>query len=292
MNPLIFVAAPFISGIFGTMIFGKHSSKTKIPGLLFHSVLADPELNLSHFSSSTFCKFVNLVHELQLTPVTICYAAEQSECFSNQKRLLITFDDGLENIKYNAIDCLNKFNFKSTIFCVSGFTGKKSTWDVYNQTMHLNASEIRSISDNGHEIGSHTHTHANLTNLTVKDLIEELRTSKRVLEDITGKEVKSISFPHGSWNQRVWNTARDEGYKYASLYRGHYRSNDPCHFPVLSAGRFDSEKMLLEKIRLSTHFSPSIAFSKIASQFAKGTPLWRFRMNYNLLQDLNINKKK
>lgn len=284
MNPLIFVVSSLISGIFGTLLLGRHSSKTIIPGLLFHSVLRDPNLNLSHFSSRTFYKFVNLLHELQYTPVTICYAAEQNESRNEQKRLLITFDDGLENINCNAIECLDKFNFKSTIFCVSGFTGKKSAWDVYSQTMHLNAAEIRSISDNGHEIGSHTHTHANLTYLAEKDLIEELRTSKKVLEDITGKEVKSISFPHGSWNQRVWSSACNEGYTYASLYRGHSRSNDPGHFPVLSAGRFDTEKMLLEKIRLSTQFSPSIAFSKIASQFAKGTPLWRFRKKYNLLQ--------
>jgi peptidoglycan/xylan/chitin deacetylase (PgdA/CDA1 family) len=113
--------------------------------------------------------------------------------------------------------------------------------------MHLNAAEIRSISDNGHEIGSHTHTHANLTYLAEKDLIEELRTSKKVLEDITGKEVKSISFPHGSWNQRVWSSACNEGYTYASLYRGHSRSNDPGHFPVLSAGRFDTEKCCLKR---------------------------------------------
>jgi peptidoglycan/xylan/chitin deacetylase (PgdA/CDA1 family) len=283
MNPIILMLAPFFSGILGTFFFGKHSKKTKIPGLLFHSVLPEPGYNLSHFPSETFKNFIKIVYKQQLQPITISdtIIAGKNDC--ELKKILITFDDGLENIYSNAIEILNEFNFKATIFCVTGFLGRESSWDVYRGSTHLNAASVRLISSCGHEIGSHSHTHANLPYLSRMNLIKELRDSKKILEDITGKEIKSISFPHGSWDQRVWNTAQEEGYEYASLYRGHARSNDPKHFPVLSAGRFDTEKTLIEKLQLSAQFSPSIAFSKIASHFAKGTPLWKFRRNYNVI---------
>jgi peptidoglycan/xylan/chitin deacetylase (PgdA/CDA1 family) len=187
----------------------------------------------------------------------------------------------LENVYHHAIPYLDEYNFKATIFCVANFLGRTATWDVYRKSEHLSAEQVRKISDSGHEIGSHTLTHGNLTFLNQNDLIRELRESKKVLEDITGKRVTSVSFPHGSWNERVWRTALDEGYTSASLYRGHFRSHEN-QYPVYSAGRFDSEHELIKKINKSTIFSPSIAFSKIASQFAKGTPLWKYRKEYDV----------
>jgi peptidoglycan/xylan/chitin deacetylase (PgdA/CDA1 family) len=206
---------------------------------------------------------------------------------SIQRPLLITFDDGLESVYHYAIPCLDEYNFKATIFCVASFLGKASTWDVYRNSAHLSAEQVRTISDSGHEIGSHTLTHSNLTFINQSDLVRELRESKKILEDVTGKPVTSVSFPHGSWNERVWKTALDEGYTSASLYRGHFRSHE-YQYPVCSAGRFDSEFELMKKIQISTFFSPSIAFSKIASQFAKGTPLWKYRHEYDVARSTII----
>jgi peptidoglycan/xylan/chitin deacetylase (PgdA/CDA1 family) len=214
--------------------------------------------------------------------VTVRAAAKKDQDSSNSdKRVLITFDDGLATVYNNAIPLLEEFNFKSTIFCVTEFIGKCSSWDVYKETPHLSVAEIRKISDLGHEIGSHSQTHANLPYLSQNDLTSELRGSKKYLEDIIGKEVKSISFPHGCWNKRVWGTALELGYSYATLYRGHELACEK-HYPVISAHCFDTEYSLLNKINVESRFSPAIAFSRIAAHFGKGTPLWKFRKNYDV----------
>ena len=53
------------------------------------------------------------------------------------------------------------------------------------------------------EIGSHGVTHTKLTELSDKELINELVSSKHFLEDIIGREVHTISYPHGAINSRV-----------------------------------------------------------------------------------------
>lgn len=281
LSPLI---VPILSGIIGCLSVGRHSRKTSIPGLLFHSVVPKPELNLSQCSVKTFEKFLRLLREQNFDAVTVSNATtNEQDLPPSQKKILITFDDGLANVSNHAMPLLDEFKFKSTVFCVSGFIGKRSTWDVYKESPHLSAAEVRQISDLGHEIGSHSQTHANLPYLNQDDLTCELRDSKKELEDIIGKEVKSISFPHGCWNTRVWNTALELGYTYASLYRGHNRAS--CNqYPVISAHCLDTEYSLRDKVDLQSKFSPAIAFSRIASHFGKGTPLWKFRNNYNVIR--------
>jgi peptidoglycan/xylan/chitin deacetylase (PgdA/CDA1 family) len=282
MNLLPLLFAPFISGLIGTLSFGRHSGKTSIPGLLFHSVIPKPGLNLSQCSVETFKKFLKILKKNQFEALTISSAAKMGiDSSTSHRKVLITFDDGLATVFQYATPHLNEFNLKSTVFCVAGFIGKSSTWDVYKESLHMSATELRQISDQGHEIGSHSQTHANLPYLNQHDLTCELGDSKKYLEDIIGKEVQSISFPHGCWNKRVWETALELGYSYATLYRGHNRAYDH-HYPVISAHCFDTEHSLLEKINIRSRFSPAIAFSRIAAHFGKGTPLWKFRNNYNV----------
>lgn len=61
-------------------------------------------------------------------------------------------------------------------------------------------------------IGSHTHLHFNLGNLT-PDLVEmELNTPKRILEDLCQYEINSIAYPDGSYNEDVKKMALQCGY--------------------------------------------------------------------------------
>jgi peptidoglycan/xylan/chitin deacetylase (PgdA/CDA1 family) len=168
---------------------------------------------------------------------------------------------------------------------------------------------LREIAGHGHEIGSHSLTHANLVWLNDDDLIKELRESKLILEDITGTAVRGLSFPFGSWNARVWGAAKSVGYEYATAYRGHRRA-PPEFLPVFGVYRFDtatdavaravaptastaiwqsSKPQPLKRSRLITALSTqslssitSRAFAALMSHFCKGTPLVKFRKEYRL----------
>ena len=208
------------------------------------------------------------LHDANSTPADPCSG-----------RCLITFDDGLQSVYKYAFPSLEEFGFCSTIFCISGFYGKKSSWDIYSNNMHLNKSQIRHLSEKGHEIGSHTKSHAYLPFLNNKSIYSELFDSRSELEDITGCPVTSCSFPYGGWTPDIWKIAQDAGYSAATLYRNHSQATTGL-FPVLGVQRFDSTNDIISKLTTKTTFSILRARSNLMAHFAKGTPMWKFRKEY------------
>jgi len=62
------------------------------------------------------------------------------------------------------------------------------------------------------EIGSHCHNHYNLASLSEENALDELKKSKKLLEDCIEKPVTSVAFPDGSYSERVKQQAKDVGY--------------------------------------------------------------------------------
>jgi peptidoglycan/xylan/chitin deacetylase (PgdA/CDA1 family) len=79
----------------------------------------------------------------------------------------------------------------------------------------MNWNDIRQLSNSGFTIGSHTHTHPMLASLTDRQEIkEELDISyQKILQEV-GKTPLSISYPIGSFDERVKEIAMDSGYKF------------------------------------------------------------------------------
>jgi len=73
---------------------------------------------------------------------------------------------------------------------------------------------LRSLISNGWEIGSHTRTHPNLTQLSESQLNDELRTSKEFLEAVLSTKVVSLAYPYGAYNDRIKSMAA-KSYEFA-----------------------------------------------------------------------------
>jgi peptidoglycan/xylan/chitin deacetylase (PgdA/CDA1 family) len=67
----------------------------------------------------------------------------------------------------------------------------------------------------GMEIGSHGLTHADLAGLPPGELARELAGSRRTLEDVTGRTIRWLAYPFGSFDPAVCASARDAGYEEA-----------------------------------------------------------------------------
>jgi peptidoglycan/xylan/chitin deacetylase (PgdA/CDA1 family) len=272
INTLFYITGiPFSTGLLATLLLGKVNKQISVPGLLFHSVMPGTLLpNLSCYSTKNFERLITLLKINNYHGVTV------SSAFMNtpgKKPILLTFDDGFQCVEDHALPLLDRENFKATIFCVTGFNGKKSSWDVYSYNRHLDNNAIRRIAQNGHEIGSHTSSHAFLPYLCDMDLKTELETSKKILEDITGNPVTSISFPFGGINRRVWKFALDAGYKHGTIYRDHQKNSSSDLFPVYGVYQFESADNIYHKINPGNYFSIPRAASVLLSHFSKGTPI-------------------
>ncbi len=125
----------------------------------------------------------------------------------NRGLVTLTFDDGWTSIYTNGLPLLKKYSIPSTQYIVSGFLN-----DPYEPEYMTNA-QVKAFITAGHEVGSHTVTHPDLTTLTGTKLRQELVSSKNRLTTITGKSVTNIASPYGSYNSAVILAMKAAGYK-------------------------------------------------------------------------------
>lgn len=66
------------------------------------------------------------------------------------------------------------------------------------RSFYMSESQVGEISRN-YMIGSHSHSHVSLSTMSDKSIVEELRTSKLILEDVIGDAVEIVSYPYGGY---------------------------------------------------------------------------------------------
>jgi peptidoglycan/xylan/chitin deacetylase (PgdA/CDA1 family) len=89
------------------------------------------------------------------------------------KLIILIFSDGHKNQFTNAKPVLDNYGFKATFDVICNNVGEK---DGY-----MNWKEIKTLHDQGHEIGSHSMSRASLTELSKKSIEYEVGKSKNVL---------------------------------------------------------------------------------------------------------------
>ena len=145
----------------------------------------------------------------------------------------VTFDDGFVCVARNAVPELRSRKIPGMIFVPVASLGGAPSW--ISDTDHpdfsegiLSDEELRDLAGlPGVSIGSHCLTHRNLMNLDDEEARREIRESKSLLEAIIGKEVSSISFPHGAYDDRHTAIAYEASYRHLfSISPTTYRETD------------------------------------------------------------------
>ena len=173
----------------------------KTPILMYHTISPPPEMN---------AKYAYLYVDAPVFEQQIKYLAENGYTFlfpdemyyadHCEKPVVVTFDDGYMDNYENAYRILKKYNAKATVFVACNNIG---------QDWMLTKAQIKEMADSGLiNIGSHAKTHRELTALSHEDLQEEMAGSQWLLEQVTGKKITNIAYPHGSYNDEVIAQAR------------------------------------------------------------------------------------
>ena len=113
------------------------------------------------------------IRQLNYLSNKYCFVSLNSlNTITSRKNLIsITFDDGLSSILKNALPELKKRKIPTTIFIPAAKIGSYPKWEqkgqeIYYEDRILNRDEIKELSDQGIEIGSHTLHHTDLRNVT------------------------------------------------------------------------------------------------------------------------------
>lgn len=135
-----------------------------------------------------------------------------------QKRIVITFDDGYVNVLRQGLEPLANTGFRAVQFLVADSLGQENHWDIPQGEVPepiMDARQVREWLAAGHKIGSHSLTHPFLTRLSPAQACEEITASRKKLEDLFGCAIEHFCYPYGDWNEAVRDLVIAAGYKTA-----------------------------------------------------------------------------
>jgi peptidoglycan/xylan/chitin deacetylase (PgdA/CDA1 family) len=175
---------------------------------------------LSAFNESPFRSASASNSASASTPSTIPSPDPQNQLPASlpPPRIIITFDDGFQNSLDFGIGPLAENNFRAIQFLVADRLGGQNEWDLAEgeaAAALMDEAQVREWLAAGHEIGSHTLTHARLTRLPAAAAREEIGASRKKLEDRFGVPIQHFCYPYGDWNESVRDLVRAAGYQTA-----------------------------------------------------------------------------
>ena len=174
----------------------------------FHHVSADPEIDLSprKMDTKSFYSFVESHGP---------YVALDEILEKKKKRYgAITFDDGLEDVYTIAYPFLKERKIPFTIFVLSRKLDQPG-YITREQLAEMHADPLVTI-------GSHGLDHIRLGQADRQTQEDELKLSKRELEEILGDGYvcSRFAYPFGSYNADTLNLIENTGYAYGYAVKG------------------------------------------------------------------------
>lgn len=110
-----------------------------------------------------------------------------------------------------SFDCAWGIEYTDGILDALDFYGVKATFFVVQFWAEKYPDYLKKISERGHEIGTHSKTHPKMSKLSEKAIEEELTSSVKAIEEITGKKVTLFRPPFGDYNDRLITVAEKLG---------------------------------------------------------------------------------
>lgn len=136
----------------------------------------------------------------------------------DERRILLTFDDGFANVLQNAAPVLAEHGFSAINFLVSGRLGSVNTWDTADGELAaplMDDAQVRDWLAAGHQIGAHTVSHAHLTQVPIAEAREEIVAGKKSLEDRFARAVPDFAYPYGEFSPAIRDLVAEAGFERA-----------------------------------------------------------------------------
>lgn len=175
-----------------------------IPVLAYHKVSNDD--SIYSIDKELFDRQMNLLIEHGYTAITLNQLADGLSGKSTlpDKPVVITFDDGYLDNYTTALPILEKYGLRAAIFI---------TVDKVGQPGYLSWEQIKTLQARGIDIGSHTMSHAPLTEVSANNCQQELQKSKMILDQHLNKPVEFLAYPHGKFNSTMYELLKKAGYQ-------------------------------------------------------------------------------
>lgn len=174
------------------------------PILLYHHILDGDTQNRYNVSLAMFNAEMQALQSWGYTSITISTLANAIRNGGElpERPVLITFDDGDLDVYLNAYPIMKQYGFVGTFYIVANRIGADQ---------FVNLDQLKELSQNGWEIGSHGFSHQDMS----KDhnaIESEGYKAKKILEEKLGVTVNTFAYPYGGWDATVGGYTAGYGY--------------------------------------------------------------------------------
>jgi len=219
-------AVPPVSN--GVQVQPVRKTRNNIPILMYHQIGDGP--NSLYVRDQEFNEQMKYLYDNQYNVVTLAQAAEMLKNRSiPEKTVSLTFDDGYQTFYDKVWPLLKQYNFNATVFVI--------TYNL-NNAPFLNWEEVKTLAQNGVEIGCHTRTHPSLKNMASDEMDTEILSSRQDIEAAIGMPVKTFCYPSGEYRQMAVNMVGQNGYVAAVTTR-------------YGVAGYNNDRYLLPRVRIS-----------------------------------------
>jgi peptidoglycan/xylan/chitin deacetylase (PgdA/CDA1 family) len=167
---------------------------------------------------------------------------------SRGRVLHVTFDDAYRNVQ-SVLPALERLQVPATVFACSDFATDGRPLAVpelaaraagyHGEITTMDWDALRALSERGVEVGSHTVSHAHLTQLSDQELAGELRNSRERIETELSRPCRFIAYPYGENDERVRRAAQAAGYMAGYSLRATGEPDDLYGLPRVDVYRGD-----------------------------------------------------
>lgn len=178
--------------------------------LCYHEIepaMADRFSAQLDFFAQRGCRFVPLTEALQ---------SLQDDC------LTVSFDDGDYSLCEVAQPILDARGIRGIVYLSTDFVLQGTTYKSRNPVRAVSWDQLGHWLEAGHEIGSHTHTHVNLTHCQADMIQDEVERSREIVKRELGAEIKHFAYPWGQHDAktREWFAQDGTWASVATIERG------------------------------------------------------------------------
>ena len=211
--------------------------------LMYHSiggVAVGDRTGLYSISEEQFTRQIELLYQLQLDGLLkiVPFGQEQDGSLS------ITFDDGYRDNLTIATPILERFNFPFHIFLNPSLIES-------HEKGFLSEDDLRILKNHPLiSLGLHGYSHRPMTSLSTDEVRSELKDAQSWFADQTSTQATSLSYPHGSVDDRVISLVKESQFSLAACSKfGPLSSNsDRFRLPRIDLWSSDSDRSFRAKI--------------------------------------------
>lgn len=186
-------------------------SRTRQPGvivLMYHRVggQASEEIDIS--TQRLESQLVYLLRRYRIVPLDDVVNTDLPLTASDPvDRVVLTFDDGYRETYDALLPLLHRYRIPVTLYLPTLYieTGRPMDWGQFHgwpedrRPLPMTWDQIRTLFATGFvTIGSHTHSHADLSRLSGPKIRGELEASRMIIEERIGIAARHFAYPFGS----------------------------------------------------------------------------------------------